>query len=71
MPVTEQFLLEGAAYALEQCGRLLRTANLAYEHRDYPTGLALASLMTSGCFAFMATVLSPSSYRSHRPWAST
>jgi AbiV family abortive infection protein len=40
--VTAQFLLEGAAYAIEQCGRLLRTADLSFEHGDNATAYALA-----------------------------
>jgi len=41
--ITERFLLQGAVYALEQCGRLLQAANRENQARDYPTALALAS----------------------------
>jgi hypothetical protein len=34
--VTPQSLLEGAAYALEQCGLLLRDANLLYRNGNEP-----------------------------------
>jgi AbiV family abortive infection protein len=41
--VTERFLLEGAAYALEQCGRLLHAANLLNKDGDWATAVAMAS----------------------------
>jgi AbiV family abortive infection protein len=41
--VTPQYLLHGAVYALEQCGLLLRDANLLYESGSYATAVALAS----------------------------
>jgi hypothetical protein len=40
MPVTPQFVLEGAAYALEQCGLLLRDAK--------PVGRPLLGTIASG-----------------------
>jgi AbiV family abortive infection protein len=40
--VTDRFLLEGAVYALEQCGRLLHAANLLYKGGDWATAKALA-----------------------------
>jgi AbiV family abortive infection protein len=40
--VTERFLLEGAAYALEQCGRLLAAANRENKAGDWATAKALA-----------------------------
>jgi AbiV family abortive infection protein len=40
--VTERFLLEGAAYALEQCGRLLVAANRVNKASDWATAKALA-----------------------------
>ena len=43
MTVTPQFLLEGAVYALEQCGLLLRDANLLYRSRRYASAVALAA----------------------------
>jgi AbiV family abortive infection protein len=43
--VTPEYLLEGAAYALEQCGLLLRDANLLYRNGSY------ASAMVLGLFA--------------------
>jgi AbiV family abortive infection protein len=42
--VTAQFLLEGAAYALEQCGLLLRDANVLYRSGSYASAVALAAL---------------------------
>jgi AbiV family abortive infection protein len=42
MPVTAQSLLEGAAYALDQCGRLLHAANVLNKDDDYATSVALA-----------------------------
>jgi AbiV family abortive infection protein len=41
--VTSQFLLEGAVYALEQCGLLLRNANLLYRNDSYASAVALAA----------------------------
>jgi AbiV family abortive infection protein len=41
--VTPQYLLEGAAYALEQCGLLLRDANLLYQSGSYGSAVALAA----------------------------
>ena len=41
-PVTPQYLLEGAAYALEQCGLLLRDANTLYRSGSYSSAVALA-----------------------------
>jgi AbiV family abortive infection protein len=41
-PITPQYLLEGAVYALEQCGLLLRDANLLYRSGSYATAVALA-----------------------------
>src|SRR5215475_183400 len=41
--VTPQYLLHGAVYALEQCGLLLRDANLLYESGSYATAIALAA----------------------------
>jgi AbiV family abortive infection protein len=40
--VTPQYLLEGAVYALEQCGLLLRDANLLYANGSYASAVALA-----------------------------
>ena len=40
--VTPEYLLEGAAYALEQCGLLLRDANLLYRSGSYASAVALA-----------------------------
>jgi len=44
MPVTEGYLLEGAAYSLEQCGLLLRDASTLYRAGSYATAVVLASL---------------------------
>jgi AbiV family abortive infection protein len=40
--VTPEYLLRGAAYALEQCGLLLRDANLLYRNGSYASAVALA-----------------------------
>src|SRR5215831_8234472 len=40
--VTPEYLLEGAAYALEQCGLLLRDANLLYQSGSYVSAVALS-----------------------------
>jgi AbiV family abortive infection protein len=40
--VTPRYLLEGAAYALEQCGLLLRDANVLYRNGSYASAVALA-----------------------------
>lgn len=42
MNVTEQTLLEGSWYALEQAGRLLRSATSIFESGDFSTALAVA-----------------------------
>jgi hypothetical protein len=39
--ITPQYLLEGAVYALEQCGLLLRDANLLYRSGSYATAVPL------------------------------
>jgi AbiV family abortive infection protein len=41
--ITPEYLLEGAAYALEQCGLLLRDANVLYENGSYASAVALAA----------------------------
>src|SRR5215469_2847468 len=41
--VSPKYLLEGAAYSLEQCGVLLRDANLLYQNGSYASALALAA----------------------------
>jgi AbiV family abortive infection protein len=40
--VSPQYLLEGAVYALEQCGLLLRDANLLYRNGSYSSAVAVA-----------------------------
>ena len=40
--VTPQYLLKGAAYALEQCGLLLRDATVLYRNGSYASARALA-----------------------------
>jgi AbiV family abortive infection protein len=40
--VTQRFLLEGAAYALERCGQLLHAANLLNKEGDHATATAVA-----------------------------
>jgi AbiV family abortive infection protein len=42
-PVTPQFLLEGSAYALEQCGLLLRDANILYRTGSYASCVVLTA----------------------------
>jgi AbiV family abortive infection protein len=41
--VSAKFLLDGAVYALEQCGLLLRDANLLYQNGGYPNAVVLAA----------------------------
>jgi AbiV family abortive infection protein len=41
--VTPEYLLKGAVYALQQCGLLLRDANLLYRSGSYATALGLAA----------------------------
>jgi len=41
--VTPEYLLKGAAYALEQCGLLLRDANVLYRNGSYASAVALAA----------------------------
>ena len=41
--VSAQYLLEGSVYALEQCGSLLRDANLLYRNCSYANAVALAA----------------------------
>jgi AbiV family abortive infection protein len=41
--VSPQYLQEGAVYALEQCGLLLRDANLLYRNGSYASAVALAA----------------------------
>jgi AbiV family abortive infection protein len=41
--VTPEYLLKGAAYALEQCGLLLRDANLLYRNGSYANAVVLAA----------------------------
>jgi hypothetical protein len=40
---TPQYLLEGAVYALEQCGLLLRDATLLYRNDSCASAVALAA----------------------------
>jgi AbiV family abortive infection protein len=42
-PVTPQYLLEGAIYALEQCGLLLRDANIMFRSGSYASVVVLAA----------------------------
>jgi AbiV family abortive infection protein len=42
-PVTAQYLLEGGAYALEQCGLLLRDANMLYRSNSYANTVVLTA----------------------------
>jgi AbiV family abortive infection protein len=41
--VTPQYLLEGAVYALEQCGLLLRDANTLYRSSSYASTVVMAA----------------------------
>jgi AbiV family abortive infection protein len=43
MPVTPHYLLQGASYALEQCGLLLRDANILYRNGSYASAVVLAA----------------------------
>jgi AbiV family abortive infection protein len=43
LTMDDAYLLEGAVYALEQCGLLLRDANLLYREGSYASAVALAS----------------------------
>jgi AbiV family abortive infection protein len=43
MSVTPQYLLQGAAYALEQCGLLLRDANVLYRSHSYASAVVLTA----------------------------
>ena len=43
MPVTPQYLLQGAVYALQQCGLLLRDANILYRSDSYANAVVLAA----------------------------
>jgi AbiV family abortive infection protein len=43
MAVTPQYILRGYAYALEQCGLLLRDANVLYEKGSYASTVALTA----------------------------
>jgi AbiV family abortive infection protein len=43
MSVTLQYLLKGAAYSLEQCGLLLRDANILYRSGSYASAIALTA----------------------------
>jgi AbiV family abortive infection protein len=40
--VSPRYLLEGAVYALEQCGLLLRDANVLYRNGSYSSAVAVA-----------------------------
>ena len=42
-PVTPQYVLEGAVYALEQCGLLLRDANILYRSGSYANAVVLTA----------------------------
>jgi AbiV family abortive infection protein len=41
--VTPPYLLEGAVYALEQCGLLLRDADSLHQKESYPSAVALTA----------------------------
>jgi AbiV family abortive infection protein len=43
MSVTPQYLLQGAVYALEQCGLLLRDANILYRSGSYSTAVVITA----------------------------
>jgi AbiV family abortive infection protein len=43
MAVTPEFLLKGAAYALEQCGLLLRDADMLYRVGSYANAVVLTA----------------------------
>ena len=46
--ITPEYLLQGAAYALEQCGLLLRDAIVLYRNGSYSSAVALAALAREG-----------------------
>jgi hypothetical protein len=43
MPMMPQYILQGAAYALEQCGLLLRDANLLYRNDVHANAVVLTA----------------------------
>jgi AbiV family abortive infection protein len=43
MPVTPEYLIRGAALALEQCGLLLRDANCLFKNRSYASAVVMAA----------------------------
>ena len=43
MSLTPQYILQGFAYALEQCGLLLRDANLLYRNGAYANAFVLTA----------------------------
>ena len=43
MPMMPQYILQGAAYALEQCGLLLRDANLLYRNDAHANAVVLTA----------------------------
>jgi AbiV family abortive infection protein len=43
MPVTPQFIMQGFAYAVEQCGLLLRDANVLYQSGSYANAVVLTA----------------------------
>lgn len=43
MSMTPQFILQGVWYALEQCGTLLRDANVLYRSKSYASAVVLAA----------------------------
>ena len=43
MSVSSKYLLEGCFYALEQCGLLLGSASLLFDHGDFATSVVLAA----------------------------
>ena len=42
-PATSEYLMKGAAYALEQCGLCLRDAALLYRGKSYADAVVLAA----------------------------
>jgi AbiV family abortive infection protein len=43
MAVATRFILEGSEYALEQCGLLLRDANVLYQSGSYASAVVLTA----------------------------
>jgi AbiV family abortive infection protein len=56
VPVTPQFILEGAVYSLEQSGLLLRDATILYKNGAYASAIMLAMFAQEGIGQFNVLV---------------